>query len=108
MEKYLEGEDPSEDEIWKVLRKATLSGKFFPVSGGDSRKGNVVPKILDLVVRLLPSPDDIDHIEAMDVNDPEKKITVKCEPDCISIFIISYGANHIYEPWVCFIFFGTD
>ena len=53
MEKYLNGEDLSNEEIWETMRKATMSGTFFPVSGGDSKKGNVVPKILDLVVRLL-------------------------------------------------------
>jgi elongation factor G len=79
MEKYLDGEELSVDEIWSVLRKATLSGNFYPVSGGDSRKGNVVPKILDLVVRLLPSPDDINHVEGMDINDHDKKITIKCD-----------------------------
>jgi elongation factor G len=81
MEKYLEGEELSSEEIWKVLRKATLSGEFFPISGGDSRKGNVVPKILDLVVRLLPSPEDIGAIEGMDVKDTSKKIMRKPSDD---------------------------
>ncbi|MFH1547169.1 MAG: elongation factor G [bacterium] len=81
MQKYLDGEEVSVEEIWKVLRKAVLSGHFFPVSGGDSRKGNVVPKILDLVVRLLPSPADITEVEGMDVDDPEKKVKIKCSDD---------------------------
>lgn len=94
MEKYLEGEELTVDEIWKVMRKAVLSGKFFPVSGGDSRKGNVVPKIMDLIVRLLPSPDDINEIEVMDVNDTEKKLKIKCQDD---------------EPFTCLVFkIATD
>lgn len=69
MERYLAGEDMPAADVWKVARKATISGKFFPVSGGDSRKGNIVPKILDLVVRLLPSPLDVGHVVGMDRND---------------------------------------
>ncbi|MBN1619052.1 elongation factor G [Candidatus Dojkabacteria bacterium] len=77
MEKYLEGAEFTEEEIWKAMRKAVISGKFFPISTGDSRKGNIVPKILDLVVRLLPSPADISEVVGMDPKDPEKKITRK-------------------------------
>lgn len=76
MEKYLEGKEITNEEIWTVLRKATLSGKFFPITGGDSQKGNVVPKILDLVVKLLPSPADIEQIEGLDVKD-ETKVVVR-------------------------------
>jgi len=76
MQRYLDGEDMPAEEVWRVLRKATISGTFFPVSGGDSRKGNVVPRILDLVVRLLPAPSDIGSVTAMDVNDSTKEIQV--------------------------------
>ena len=59
LEKYLEvGEEGlSEDEIKHAIRTATLSGKFFPVTGGDGR-GVIVEKVLDLVTELLPSPLD--------------------------------------------------
>ncbi len=81
MEKYLEGKEISEEELWTVLRKATLSGKFFPVTGGDSQRGNVVPKILDLVIRLLPSPFDIGEVIGMEVKDPTKKLVRKVSDD---------------------------
>ena len=59
LEKYLEvGEDGlSEIEIKRAIRTATLSGKFFPVTGGDGR-GVIVEKVLDLVTEFLPSPLD--------------------------------------------------
>jgi elongation factor G len=59
LEKYFEvGEDGlSEDEIKQAIRSATLTGKFFPVTGGDGR-GVIVEKVLDAVNDLLPSPDD--------------------------------------------------
>ncbi len=59
LEKYFEvGEDGlSEDEINQAIRTATLSGDFFPVTGGDGR-GVIVEKVLDMVVDILPSPED--------------------------------------------------
>lgn len=59
LEKYFEvGEDGlSEDEIKQAIRTATLSGKFFPVTGGDGR-GVIVEKLLDLINEFLPSPLD--------------------------------------------------
>jgi elongation factor G len=59
LEKYFEvGEDGlSEDEIMQAIRSATLAGDFFPVTGGDGR-GVIVEKVLDMVVDILPSPED--------------------------------------------------
>ncbi len=59
LEKYFEvGEEGmSEEEIKHAIRQATLTGKFFPVTGGDGR-GVIVEKVLDLVNSLLPSPSD--------------------------------------------------
>lgn len=59
LEKFFEvGEDGlSEDEIRGAIRAATLSGDFFPVTGGDGR-GVIVEKVLDMVVDILPSPLD--------------------------------------------------
>ena len=59
LEKYFEvGEDGlSEDEIRQAIRTATLTGKFFPVTGGDGR-GVIVEKLLDAVNDFLPSPLD--------------------------------------------------
>jgi elongation factor G len=59
LEKFFEvGEDGlSEAEIKQAVRSATLSGNFFPVTGGDGR-GVIVEKVLDMVVDILPSPED--------------------------------------------------
>ncbi len=59
LEKYFEvGEEGlTEDEIRRAIRTATLTGKFYAVTGGDGR-GVIVEKLLDLVNDLLPAPDD--------------------------------------------------
>ncbi len=62
LEKYFEvGEDGlSEDEVKRAIRTATLTGKFFVVTGGDGR-GVMVEKVLDLVNDYLPAPSDRDN-----------------------------------------------
>ncbi|HAG27663.1 TPA: elongation factor G [Patescibacteria group bacterium] len=57
MEKYLEGKELSEEEILQAIRKATRSGDFYPVFGGDGR-GIIVRTLLDAVTNFLPSPLD--------------------------------------------------
>jgi elongation factor G len=57
MEKYLGGETLSEQEILQAIRKATRSGEFYPVFGGDGR-GIIVRTLLDAVANFLPSPTD--------------------------------------------------
>jgi len=56
MEKYLGGEELSEDELIRALRAGTISGKFFPVFCGSALKNKGVQELLDYVAQLLPSP----------------------------------------------------
>jgi len=63
MEKYLEGETVSEDEIRAALRKGTLAMKIVPVVTGSAFKNKGVQTLLDAVVDYLPSPLDIPAIE---------------------------------------------
>ncbi len=57
MQKYLDGVELTELELLQTVRKATQSGVFFPVIGGDNR-GIIVQMMLDAVVNFLPSPTD--------------------------------------------------
>ncbi len=59
MEKYLEGQDLSEEEILSAIRKATLSLQTVPVLFGSSFKNKGVHPLLDAVVDYLPSPADV-------------------------------------------------
>jgi elongation factor G len=59
MEKYLSGEELSEDEIKKCIRKGTIAAKFVPVVCGSAFKNKGVQPLLDAVVDFLPSPLDI-------------------------------------------------
>lgn len=66
-ERYLEqGEDSiTQEELVRCLRKLTINGDFYLVTGGDGR-GVIVEKVLDLVVDYLPSPVDTPNIKGTD------------------------------------------
>ncbi|MFA6370779.1 MAG: elongation factor G, partial [Bacilli bacterium] len=59
MMKVLEGEEPTVAEIKEVIRKAVLTGSFFPVLCGSAYKNKGVQLLLDAVIDYLPSPLDI-------------------------------------------------
>ncbi len=66
MEKYLEGEDISEEEIKKAVRKATIETKLTPVLCGSAFKNKGVQPLLDAVVDFLPSPVEVPPIKGVD------------------------------------------
>ena len=66
MMKYLDGEELTETEIRKGLRKATLSNNATLVCCGSAYKNKGLQLLLDNIVEYLPSPLDIDHIKGVD------------------------------------------
>ena len=63
MEKYLEGEDLTVEEIKRAIRTATLSVEFFPVLCGSAFKNKGVKLMLDAVIDYLPAPTDVANIK---------------------------------------------
>ncbi|OYQ34974.1 elongation factor G [Niveispirillum lacus] len=66
MEAYLEGNEPSADQLRECIRKATLNGAFVPVLCGSSYKNKGVQQLLDAVVWYLPAPTDVEAIKTVD------------------------------------------
>ena len=63
MEKYLEGEDLTEEEIKGAIRKMTCQCKLFPVTCGSSYKNKGVQPLLDAIIDYMPSPVDVPAIK---------------------------------------------
>lgn len=63
MEKYLEGEEITEDELHNALRKATIANEIYPCICGSSYKNKGVQQMIDGVVAYLPSPLDIPAVK---------------------------------------------
>ncbi|MBO9502394.1 elongation factor G [Brevundimonas sp. A19_0] len=80
MEAYLEGQEPSEETIKKCIRKAVLTGAFYPILCGSAFKNKGVQTLLDAVVDYLPSPVDIPPTPGIDFK-TEEPITRKASDD---------------------------
>ena len=71
MEKYLEGNELTVEDIKKCIRKGTLEVKFFPVMCGTALGNKGIKLLLDAVIDYLPSPLDIESIKGTDLNGNE-------------------------------------
>jgi elongation factor G len=71
MEKYLEGEEITEDELNTALRKATIANEIYPCICGSSYKNKGVQQMIDGVVAYLPSPLDVPAIKGITLEGEE-------------------------------------
>ena len=71
MMQYLEGEEPSVEDMKKALRAATIAGTAIPVCCGSAYKNKGIQKLLDAVVEYMPAPIDIPDICGVDLEGNE-------------------------------------
>lgn len=81
MENYLEGNEPDEATIKKLIRKGTISATFVPVMCGSAFKNKGVQPLLDSVVDYLPSPMDVPAMKGSDPENPELVIEREASDD---------------------------
>ncbi|GAA2450043.1 elongation factor G [Actinomadura vinacea] len=81
MEMYLEGEEPTVEQLYAGIRRATIAAKLTPVTCGTAFKNKGVQPLLDAIVRYLPSPLDVEAIEGHAVRDEEQVLTRKPSED---------------------------
>src|SRR5476649_567129 len=74
MDKYIEGQAITNDEIRRGIRKATIALQIFPVICGTAFKNKGVQTMLDAVVDYLPSPLDVPAVEGTDVDDRDQTL----------------------------------
>ncbi len=71
---YLEGEEPSMEELKSALRKAVIENKIVPVTCGTSYKNKGVQKLLDAVIEYMPAPTDIPAIKGVNPETGEEDV----------------------------------
>ena len=71
MEKYLEGEELTIEEMKKALRKATIAGDAIPCLCGTAYRNKGVQKLLDAVIDYLPAPTDVPDVTGTDLDGNE-------------------------------------
>ena len=86
---YLEGEEPTVEEMKAVLRKATCACEAIPVVCGTSYRNKGVQKVLDAIIEYMPSPLDIEAIKGVDMDGNEvERISSDEEPFSALVFKI--------------------
>ena len=76
MNKYLEGDELSEEEIITGIRQRTLANEIVPVLGGSAFKNKGVQAMLDAVVQYMPSPEEVKAIEGT-LTDKEESVATR-------------------------------
>ena len=108
LEKYLEGEEPSVEEIKKVIRESTIANTMVPVTCGTSYRNKGVQKLLDAIVDYMPSPVDVPAIKGTnpDTDEEIERHSSDTEPFAALAFKI---ATDPYVGKLCFfrVYSGT-
>lgn len=88
MNAYLDGTEPSIDDLKRVLRKAVIANQIFPVFTGSALKNKGVQPVLDAVVDFLPSPLDLPPVKGTNpkTDEEEERTASDTEPFCALAF----------------------
>ena len=96
MEAYLEGTEPDEATLKRLIRKAVLKSAFFPVLCGTAFKNKGVQPLLDAVVDYLPSPVDVPPIKGINPNNEAEEVRHSSDADPLSLL----GFKIMDDPFV--------
>ena len=103
MEKYLSGEEISVADLKKAIRQGVLNNSIYPVLCGTALQNIGVQFALDAVNEYLPSPLDIKDVEASDLDDAEKKVTVKADDNAPFVGLAFKIATDPFVGKLCFV-----
>ncbi|MBN2815384.1 MAG: elongation factor G [Campylobacterales bacterium] len=81
MEKFLEGEEITEEEIVEAIKRATIAMHIVPMTAGTAFKNKGVQTLLDAVVAYLPAPTEVPNIRGTMMDDEEKEVSVESSDD---------------------------
>jgi len=107
MAAYLDGKEPDEATLKRLIRKAVITGAFFPVLAGSAFKNKGVQPLLDAVVDYLPSPLDVPPIKGID---PKGNEVIRKPEDSEPLAMLAFKIMD--DPYVgtitfCRIYSGT-
>ena len=73
MERYFEGEEPSVEEMKRVIRKATIDNEMVPVCCGTAYRNKGIQPLLDAIVDFMPAPTDIESVKGTNPETDEEE-----------------------------------
>jgi elongation factor G len=107
MQDYLDGKEPDEDTLRRLIRKATVTAAFYPMMCGSAFKNKGVQPLLDAVVDFLPSPADREAFKGIDPKSGEPLLRKPIDEDPLSLLafkIMSF--EHVGSITFCRIYSG--
>ena len=108
MEKYFEGEEPTIEQMKKVIRKATIANEMVPVCCGTAYRNKGVQPLLDAIVDFMPAPTDVESIKGINPNTDEQESRHSSDSEPFSALAFKIATDP-YVGKICFfrVYSGT-
>lgn len=103
MDKYLNGEELTIEELKKGMRKGVVHNELYPVLGGSALQNIGVQLMLNAVIEFLPSPLDVVDIEGMSPDNEEETIKVQADDDAPFTGLAFKVVTDPYVGKLCFV-----
>ena len=102
MEKYFEGEEPSVEQIKKIIRESTIANKMVPITCGTSYRNKGVQPLLDAIVDYMPAPTDIEAIKGVNPETGEEEVRHSSDTEPFSALAFKIATDPFVGK-ICFL-----
>ena len=108
MEKYFEGEEPSVEQIKKIIRKSTIDNSMVPICCGTSYRNKGVQPLLDAIVDYMPAPTDVEAIKGVNPDTEEEEVRHSSDSEPFSALAFKIATDPFVGK-ICFfrVYSGT-
>ena len=108
MEKYFEGEEPTTEQIKKIIRKSTIANNMVPITCGTSYRNKGVQPLLDAIVDYMPAPTDIEAIKGVNPDTEEEEVRHSSDTEPFSALAFKIATDPFVGK-ICFfrVYSGT-
>ncbi len=108
MEKYFEGEEPTTEQIKKIIRQSTIANSMVPICCGTSYRNKGVQPLLDAVVEYMPAPTDVEAIKGVNPDTDEEEVRHSSDTEPFSALAFKIATDPFVGK-ICFfrVYSGT-
>ncbi len=108
LEKFFEGEEPTVEQIKKIIRKATIANEMVPVTCGTAYRNKGVQPLLDAIVDYMPAPTDVEAIKGVNPKNDEEEVRHSSDSEPFSALAFKIATDP-YVGKICYfrVYSGT-
>ncbi len=108
MEKYFEGEEPTTEQMKKIIRQSTIANSMVPICCGTSYRNKGVQPLLDAVVDYMPAPTDVEAIKGINPDTDEEEVRHSSDSEPFSALAFKIATDPFVGK-ICFfrVYSGT-